>query len=166
MANRIRSFADLIAPVTEEEFFATYHDRRFLHVPAPKPDKFADVMSWDILTDMLNMTSIWSPTSLGVFLDTKAIPVEQYCRQAVDRNNQQSFQPDAEKVISWLRRGASVVANDVDTLWPGTAAAADARDDSPKTTTTSAAAAVASFGEEIAVSTEFCVSNPHFFTTS
>ena len=126
MTNRIRSFADLIAPVTEEEFFATYHDRKFLHVPAPDADKFADVMSWDILTSMLNMTSIWSPTSLGVVLDTKEIAAAQYCRPAVDRNNQQSLQPDAEKVKGWLRRGASLVANDIDTLWPGTAAAADA----------------------------------------
>lgn len=126
MSNRIRSFADLIAPVTEAEFFATYHDRQFLHVRAPDAEKFADVMSWDILTNMLNMTSIWSPTSLGVFLDTTAIPAEQYCRQAVDRNNQQALQPDAEKIKSWLRRGASLVANDVDTLWPGTAAAANA----------------------------------------
>jgi ribosomal protein L16 Arg81 hydroxylase len=126
MSNRIRSFADLIAPVTEEDFFTTYHDRKFLHIRAEDPDKFADVMSWDILTNMLNMTSIWSPTSLGVFLDTKAIPAEQYCREAIDRNNQPSLQPDAEKVKSWLRRGASLVANDIDTLWPGTAAAADA----------------------------------------
>lgn len=126
MANRIQSFADIIDPVTEEEFFATYHDRQFLHIPAPHPDKFADVMSWDIFTNMLNMTSIWSPTSLGVCLDTKMIPAEQYCREAVDRNNQPSLQPDAEMVKSWLRRGASLVANDIDTLWPGTAAAADA----------------------------------------
>lgn len=126
MANRISSFADIIAPVGEDEFFASFHDQQFLHVPAPDTGKFADVMSWDILTNMLNMTSIWSPTSLGVFLDTKAIPAEQYCHQAIDRNNQQSLQPDAEKVIGWLRRGASLVANDVDALWPGTAAAADA----------------------------------------
>ena len=126
MANRISSFAEIIAPVTEAEFFADIHDRQFLHVPAPEPDKFADVMSWEIFTNMLNMTSIWGPASLGVCLDTKMIPPEQYCREAVDRNNQQSLQPDAEKVKSWLRRGASLVANDVDTLWPGTAAAADA----------------------------------------
>jgi hypothetical protein len=126
MAHRIRSFADLIAPVTEEEFFATYHDRQFLHIPAPDPDKFADVMSWDILTNMLNMTSIWSSTSLGLVLDTELIPAEQYCRQAVDRNNQLNLQPDAEKVRSLLRRGASLAVNDIDTLWPGTAAAADA----------------------------------------
>ena len=126
MTNRIRSFAELIAPVAEDEFFATYYDRQYLHVRAPQDDKFADVMSWDILTSMLNMTSIWSPTSLGVFLDNTAIPAAQYCRPAVDRNHQQGFQPDAAKVIGWLRRGASLVANDVDTLWPGTAAAADA----------------------------------------
>ena len=126
MSNRIRSFTDLIAPVSEEEFFATYHDRQFLHVRAEDTDKFADVMSWEILTNMLNMTSIWSPVSLGIFLDTKAIPAAQYCREAIDRANQPSFQPDAEKVKSWLRRGASLVANDIDTLWPGTAAAATA----------------------------------------
>ncbi len=126
MAKRIRSFADLIAPVTEDDFFATYHDRQFLHVPAPNADKFADVMSWDILTNMLNMTSIWSATSLAIVLDKREIPAEQYCRPAIDRNNQQNLQPDAEKVKSWLRRGASLVTNDVDTLWPGTAAAADA----------------------------------------
>lgn len=126
MANRISSFAEIIAPVTEAEFFETFHNRHFLHIPAPAPDKFADVMSWDIFTNMLNMTAIWSPASLGVCLDTKMIPAEQYCREAVDRNNQPNFQPDAEKVKSWLRQGASLVANDIDTLWPGTAAAADA----------------------------------------
>jgi hypothetical protein len=126
MANRISSFAEIIAPVTEAEFFQTFHDRHFLYVPAPEPDKFADVISWDIFTNMLNMTSIWSSASLGVCLDTKMIPAEQYCREAVDRNNQPSLQPDAEKVKRWLRQGASLVANDIDTLWPGTAAAADA----------------------------------------
>jgi mannose-6-phosphate isomerase-like protein (cupin superfamily) len=126
MSNRIRSFTDLIAPVSEEEFFSTYHDRQFLHVRAADTNKFADVMSWEILTNMLNMTSIWSPSSLGLFLDTKAIPADQYCREAIDRTNQLSLQPDAEKVKSWLRRGASLVANDIDTLWAGTAAAAAA----------------------------------------
>ena len=91
MANRISSFAEIIAPVTEAEFSQTFHDRHFLHVPAPEPDKFTDVMSWNIFTNMLNMTPIWSPTSLGVCLDTKMIPAEQYCREAVDRNNQPSF---------------------------------------------------------------------------
>ena len=126
MAKRIDTFADLIAPVGEAEFFAEYHDRKPLHIPAPSPDKLDDVMTWDKLSAILNMTAIWSPASLKLYLDTEAVPVEKYCLQAIDRNNQQTMQPDAEKVKSWLRRGASIVANDIDTLTPGLISAANA----------------------------------------
>lgn len=126
MAKRIDTFADLIAPVGEAEFFAEYHDRKPLHIPAPSPDKLDDVMTWDKLSAILNMTAIWSPASLRLYLDTEAVPVEKYCRPAIDRNNQQTMQPDAEKVKSWLRRGASIVANDIDTLTPGLISAANA----------------------------------------
>jgi bifunctional lysine-specific demethylase and histidyl-hydroxylase MINA len=126
MANRIDTFADLIAPIGEEEFFAEYHDKKPLHIPAPAPDKLDDVMTWDKLSAILNMTAIWSPSNLRLFLDTEAIPVEKYCRPAIDRNHQQTMQPDAEKVKSWLQRGASLVANDIDTLTPGLITAANA----------------------------------------
>ena len=126
MGKRIDSFADLIAPVGEDEFFAEYHDRKPLHIPAPAPDKLDDVMSWDALSEILNMTAIWSPGNLRLFLDTEAVAAEKYCRPAIDRNHQQSMQPDAEKVKSWLRRGASIVANDIDTLTPGLIAASNA----------------------------------------
>lgn len=126
MGKRIDTFADLIAPISEAEFFADYHDRKPLHIPAPAPDKLDDVMNWDALSEILNMTAIWSPSNLKLYLDTEAVPVEKYCRPAIDRNNQQSMQPDADKVKSWLRRGASIVANDIDTLTPGLIAATDA----------------------------------------
>ncbi|MBO6784422.1 MAG: hypothetical protein JJ899_14300 [Alphaproteobacteria bacterium] len=126
MANRIQSFADLIAPFDEATFFAEYHDRKPLHIHAPAPDKLDDVMTWDTLSALLNMTAIWDPNSLKLYLDTKPIPVDQYCRQAVARHGQQAMQPDADKVKSWLRRGASIVANDIDTLTPGLRSAADA----------------------------------------
>jgi ribosomal protein L16 Arg81 hydroxylase len=126
MANRIDTFADLIAPLSEAEFFAEYHDKKPLHIPAPAPDKLDDVMTWETLSAILNMTAIWSPSNLRLFLDTEAIPVEKYCRPAIDRNHQQTMQPDSERVISWLQRGASIVANDIDTLTPGLAAATNA----------------------------------------
>jgi ribosomal protein L16 Arg81 hydroxylase len=126
MAKRIDTFADLIAPVGEAEFFAEYHDRKPLHIPAPSPDKLDDVMTWDKLSTILNMTAVWSPANLKLYLDTEAVPVEKYCRQAIDRNNQPTMQPDAEKVKSWLRRGASIVANDIDTMTPGLIATANA----------------------------------------
>lgn len=126
MSKRIESFADLIAPIDEDTFFAEYHDRKPLHIKAPAEDKLDDVMNWDTLTAILNMTAIWSPHSLKLVLDTNHIPPEQYCRQAVDRNGQQSLQPDADLVKKWLQRGASIVANNIDTLTPGLISAANA----------------------------------------
>ena len=126
MTNIKESFAEIISPISEDKFFSLYHDKKHLHIPANEPNKFAEAMSWEILTNLLNMTTIWSSTSLAVYLDTSPIPADQYCRQAVDRNNHSSLQPDAEKVKSWLKRGASLVANDIDALWPGTSAISNA----------------------------------------
>lgn len=126
MAPRVDSLTDILAPIGEAEFFRDWHDKRPLHVPAKNPDKFAGVMSWDILNDSLNMTAIWGARSLAMILDNKPQPPERYCRQAVDRNAQQGWQPDADKVKALLRAGASLVANDLDTLHPGMALAATA----------------------------------------
>ena len=126
MSNRIESFADLIAPIGEETFFADYHDKKHLHIRANAANKLDDVMTWETLSALLNMTAIWSPHSLKLFLDTKPVAVDKYCRPAIDRNGTQSMQPDADKVKSWLRRGASIVANDIDTLTPGLISAAGA----------------------------------------
>ena len=126
MPRSIASLADLLHPVDEAAFFAEYYDRKPLHVSAADPDRFADVMSWDILNRLLNMTAIWSPESLKLVLDRRPVPAERYCRTAVDRTNKPALQPDAEQVNALLQRGASLVINDIDTLWPGLAAAADA----------------------------------------
>ena len=126
MAPRIDSLADLLAPMDEAEFFDEWHDKKPLHVPAEDPEKFAGVMSWDILTDCLNMTAVWSARSLAMVLDKVPQPPERYCRQAVGRDGQPGWQPDADKVKALLRQGASLVANDLDTLHPGMAAAAKA----------------------------------------
>ena len=126
MAPRVDSLADILAPIGETEFFRDWHDKRPLHVPAKNPDKFASVMSWDILNDCLNMTAIWGTRSLAMVLDNKPQPPERYCHQAIDRNAQQGWQPNAHEVKALLRAGASLVANDLDTLHPGIALAATA----------------------------------------
>ncbi len=125
MPPSIASLADLLAPVSEAEFFAEWHDKKPLHVPAERPDKFAGIMSWEILTDCLNMTAIWSASTLGMVLDKELLPPERFCRQAIDRDKRTVWQPDAEKVKNLLRQGASLAANDLDTLLPGMAAVAD-----------------------------------------
>ncbi len=126
MAQDVSSFADILAPLTPEEFFAEYHGKKSLHV-AGAPQKFASVMSWARLGDILNMTGIWSGASLQMVLDRDTVPPQRYCRPARDRSTgAEVLQPDPARVRDLMRQGASIVCNDVDTLNSGLAATASA----------------------------------------
>jgi hypothetical protein len=111
------TFADLLHPMTEQEFFADYYGKKLLHIEGGER-KFEQVMSWDILSSILNQTAIWSSKSLMLVLDNDVVPARAYCAPATSRDGQEIQQPDAEKVMALLRRGASLVTNDIDSLTP------------------------------------------------
>lgn len=120
------SFADLVAPIAPEQFFAEHHGRKVLHIPGTA-DKFAAVMSWRKLNALLNMTGIWTNRSLTMALDGAVLPPRDYCRPAVDRSSgAMSLQPDAALVNALIARGASIILNDIDSLGGGLAAVATA----------------------------------------
>lgn len=121
----IQSLDDLLAPMTPAQFFAEYHDRQPLHLKGGAA-KFASVLSWRTLNQLLNQTNIWSAQSLKLVLDEKPVPPEQYCAMALSRDNQQLMQPLADRVMEWVGRGASLALNDVDSLTPGLAAVSNA----------------------------------------
>ena len=114
-------FDALFAAVGRERFFEEYFDKKPLHLPgavaAPE-----EIMSWAELQRLLDMTSIWSPALLRMVLDRQSIRPIEYCREVPALNGQTAMQPAPEKVQALLRRGASVVLNDVDRLNPGLAA--------------------------------------------
>lgn len=116
---------DLLAPLPPEQFFAEYHDRQPLHLKGGAA-KFAQVLSWRQINRLLDMSHIWTDHSLKLVMDGTPVPAAQYCGPATTRENLQGLQPDAAKVQDWVRRGASVVMNDVDSLTPGLAAVSDA----------------------------------------
>lgn len=117
----IETLADLLAPMPPEQFFAEYHDKQPLHLKGGAA-KFASVLSWRTLNRLLNQTGIWTSHSLKVVLDEKVLPPEQYCIPALSRHATQVMQPLAEKVMDWVRQGASLALNDIDSLTPGLAA--------------------------------------------
>ncbi|MEC9268562.1 MAG: cupin domain-containing protein [Pseudomonadota bacterium] len=119
------AFADIIAPVTPETFFAEYYDRKPLHIPGDA-GKFGGLMDWDILTRLLNKTAIWTNKSLMLVADRQPVPARAYCESVDDRAGNSVLQPVPEKVMEFLRQGASLVANDIDTLTPELSALADA----------------------------------------
>jgi len=114
------TLADLLAPLGPERFFAEHHDRQPLHLRGA-PGKFASVLSWRGINRLLDMTHIWSSQSLQLVLDGTPVPAEQYCGRATGRDAAPVLQPEAAKVRDWVRRGASLVLNDVDSLTPGLA---------------------------------------------
>lgn len=120
------TFAELLAPMTPEQFFAEYHDRQPLHLKGAA-GKFASVLSWRGINRLLDMTHIWTSRSLMLVLDGKPVPAAEYCEQQTARDaNDRLMQPVVGKVRDWVARGASVVMNDVDSLSPGLASVSEA----------------------------------------
>ncbi|MBE9604495.1 cupin-like domain-containing protein [Acetobacteraceae bacterium H6797] len=119
------TLADILAPITPEEFFAEYYDKQPLHVPGGAA-KFASVLSWRQINKLLDMANLWSNTSLKVVLDGQTVPPEQYSVRAQSRDNTPVLQPDSKLVQQWISRGASLVMNDVDCLTPGLSSISEA----------------------------------------
>jgi len=119
------SFDAIMAPLGAERFFAEYEGQRPLHLKGAA-DKFAQVMTWAKLNDLLGQATIWSQHSLQLVLDKDPIPAARYCAPAIGRDGGQVLRPDPDKVKDFLRRGATLVANDIDHLSAGLTAFADA----------------------------------------
>jgi ribosomal protein L16 Arg81 hydroxylase len=116
----IADLAALLAPVTPEQFFAEHYDKAPLHVRGTA-GKFASVLSWRGINRLLDMSHIWTSTSLKLVMDSQTIPAEAFCTRVTGRDGGQVMQPDAKMVQGWIAKGASVVMNDVDSLTPGLA---------------------------------------------
>jgi bifunctional lysine-specific demethylase and histidyl-hydroxylase MINA len=119
------SFDAILAPIDAERFFAEYEGKQPLHLKGAA-DKFAAVMTWARLNDLLGQATIWSHNTLKLLLDKEPIPAARYCTTEIDRNGGQVLRPDSNKVKEYLRRGATMVANDIDHLSPELTAFADA----------------------------------------
>jgi hypothetical protein len=119
------SFDAIMAPLGAERFFAEYEGKEPLHLKGAA-DKFAEVMTWARLNDLLGQATIWSQHSLVLVLDKDPIPAARYCAPAQGRDGGQVLRPDPDKVKAFLRQGATLVANDIDHLSGGLTAFADA----------------------------------------
>ena len=115
-ARRVR-FRDLLQPMAPEEFFDRYFDREPVHFPGPA-DRFAEVFSWDRAAALLDMTTIWSASTLKVVLDGELAHPSQYCFASQTRDGTPIQQPDPVKVQALIRRGATISLNFVETISP------------------------------------------------
>ena len=125
MSEPITTFAKLLDPITVDEFFSDYYDKKALHVPGT-PEKVAGICSWDDFNEMLQRTAIWSDRSFKLALDGTTLTAGQYCEAAANRDGMRVMRPVPEKVVEYLGQGASIVLDLAETLTPGLRAASEA----------------------------------------
>ncbi len=125
MSRLISGLADILAPMGVEEFLSDHHLKRPVHIPG-SPEKFASVMDWDMLSGLLCQNGLWTGSALQMVMDKRTLETREYCRPGVDRTGNVVPMADIDQVGAWLRRGASLVLNDIDSLTPGVKAVAAA----------------------------------------
>ncbi|MDH3661821.1 MAG: cupin domain-containing protein [Alphaproteobacteria bacterium] len=112
------SFDDIMAPIGADAFMSEYEGKKPLHLKGAA-DKFMNVMSWSLLNDLLGQATIWSQQSLMLVLDKETLPAQKYCAPAAGRDGGQVLRPDPARVQDYLKKGATLVANDIDHLSAG-----------------------------------------------
>ena len=100
------TFDEIMAPLGAELFLREYLGRQPLHLQA-SPDKFHEVMNWDVLNRLLGMTTIWSTQSLVLVMDKEPIPPAAYASPAAGRDGGTVLRPDPVRVAQLLARGVS-----------------------------------------------------------
>jgi ribosomal protein L16 Arg81 hydroxylase len=120
---------EILAPLGAETFLSEYLGRQPLHLQGA-PDKFRDVMNWDVLNRLLGASTIWSAQSLLLVLDKEQIQPGQFCQPAAGRDGGTVLRPDPVRVKQHLARGATLVLNDIDQLTPPLSAVSRAMEES------------------------------------
>ena len=117
MDRQILTFRELIAPLEPEVFFGDIYRRRHLHLPGPET-RYDSIFSWEVLNELLSMSTLWSDQSCEVVVDGKVLPPEAYCYQGPTRDNQRGHIVDPERMLGCLRQGGALTLNFIERLTP------------------------------------------------
>lgn len=108
---------ELLHPITPDRFFAEFHGRKPLHIPAGDDAGKRALLDWNGFNALLNQSSIWTANSLKLVRDTVAVTPDQYCRR-VQTQSGAVLRPDPAKVAVFMAAGASLIAGDAQELTP------------------------------------------------
>lgn len=115
--SQVKSFADLLYPITPELFFREYFGKQPLHIQN-QAWKAADLPNWQGLSDLLNQTAIWNTQNLKLALDREVLPSQAYCEEVITLDRP-ILRPDPIKIMEFVKKGATIVANDIDSFTEG-----------------------------------------------
>ena len=95
------TFDEIMAPLGSEVFTRDYLGQQPLHLQGPA-DKFHAVMNWEILNDLLGMTTAWTNQTMMLILDNETVPPGAYAPPVGGRDGGTVLQPDTARVPQHL----------------------------------------------------------------
>ena len=113
----MKNFDELLVPITALHFQEACQGRTHLHIAAGKGDNKRALLDWASFNRLLGQTSIWTAQNLRLMVNGLAVPVADYCDIRPVAGGA-DFRPSPQKVDVQLTAGASLVANDLQTLHP------------------------------------------------
>ncbi len=105
----------LLAPYAPDRFHTEVLGRRPLHIPAGDDAGRRTLLSWSDFNRLLGQDGIWTPHNLKLVANRLPVPVADYC-QSVRTIEGHGLRPVPKKVELFLNAGASLVANEVQSL--------------------------------------------------
>lgn len=114
----MHSLAQLISPLSPEDFYARFHDRAPVHIPASEGCEKAGLFGWQAFNRLLDQSGHWTAETLKMVHNTQNVDPTQYC---VENAKGTALIPDPRKVQLQLARGSSLVANDLESMDPAIA---------------------------------------------
>ena len=73
----MRTLDDLLHPITPDRFFAEFHGRKPLYIPAEEGAAKRSLLDWATFNGLLNQPSIWTAQSLKLVQNTQPVPPER-----------------------------------------------------------------------------------------
>ena len=115
-------FQDLIHPATPEEFFGQAYDRAPF-IARAKGQARTGFFGWSDLNGLLGQSGLWTRFNLRLMENGDPVAPELYCVEAKTPQGP-VLRPVAGLVNVFLAEGASLIANELQSLSPGIAALA------------------------------------------
>ena len=107
---RTRVFSDTFI----KEFFSNNFGKNYLHKKKLLQNS-QDIMSLNILNELLSIKSYWNNKNFKMILDRQPINYSNYSSLTLEHSTE-ILRPDVDKVQSWISKGSSLVLTEIEKL--------------------------------------------------
>ncbi|MET0394539.1 MAG: cupin domain-containing protein [Chitinophagaceae bacterium] len=115
-------FANLIAPLTVEDFFANYWEKKYVHNRHDDPGYFNNVLSIADIDTFLSQQNLM-PEGLRLLHKGKDVPPYEWTKSETLMNGTARVSASPEKMLKWFYDGSTIIINSAEKGIPGLAAA-------------------------------------------